>query len=316
MKVIQTEHLSESAGAWLATQVELVKCPHEEVARLQGELAEAAGLVVRTYTEVNDALLDFAPKLKVVARAGVGLDNVDLEACSKRGVKVVYTPDANTQAVVEYLWALILDALRPRVYMEDYVPPTRFHEMRGEYVGTQLNTMTLGILGMGRIGRRIAKVAHAMGIRVIYNDLLTRRELKLDDEDMAEFVDKATLYERSDILTIHVDGRKENHQLIDGEAFGQLKRSCTLLNTSRGFVIDVPALGAWAKDVVDDGGQAILDVHDPEPPADDYALFGLKNVKLLPHLASRTYEAMDNMSWVVRDVVRVLNGEEAKYPAN
>jgi len=315
-KVVLTEHLDDECVDWLAGRVNLVRQSHEEPEALRAELADAAGLVVRTYTQVNADLLADAPNLKVVARAGVGLDNIALPDCTAAGVRVVYTPDANTQAVVEYLWGLILDVVRPRAYLAGYVTPPKFHELRQIHVGKQLSTMTLGILGMGRIGRRVAQCARAIGMRVLYNDLLTRRELNLPDTDTSEFVDKHTLCEQSDILTIHVDGRQENKHLIDANALARLKPSCLLINAARGMLIDNNALAAWADAVRDSGGVAVLDVHDPEPPDDAYPLFGHANVKLLPHLASRTPEAMANMSWVVKDVVRVLNGEPPRYPAN
>ncbi len=313
-KVLLTEHLDDDAAQWLADHVDLQRIAHDDPA-LDAALAEAQGLVVRTYTQVDHELLSKAPKLKVVGRAGVGLDNFDLPACRAAGVTVVYTPDANTQAVVEYLWALIADALRPRLYLDRYVSPPTFHAHRKQYVGQQFDQLVLGVLGMGRIGRRVAQVAHAIGMRVIYNDLLTRRALGLADTDLSEFVDKPTLYREADVLTIHVDGRPDNHHLIDAAVLAQLKPTCLLLNAARGMLIDNEALSAWAGRVADAGGRAVLDVHDPEPPPDDYPLLGLSNVKLLPHLASRTPEAMSNMSWVVRDVVAVLRGDKPKWPA-
>ncbi len=314
-KVVLTEHLDDEAADWLAERVNLVRISHEDSAALHRELADADGLIVRTYTQVDGKLLKLAPKLKVAGRAGVGLDNFDLSVCEKAGVRVVYTPDANTQAVVEYVWSLILDAKRPRKYMETYAPPPLFHEYRKKYVGPQLNEMVLGILGMGRIGRRIAEVSHAMGIRALYNDVLTRAELKLPDAEPSEFVDKATLWRDSDIITIHVDGRKGNRGLIDAAVLTQVKPTALIINTSRGMVIDAASLRDWAKRVEAKGGVAVLDVHDPEPPPDDYPLWNLPNVKLLPHLASRTHRAMSNMSWVVRDVMKVLEGQEPSFPA-
>lgn len=315
--VIISEHLDDAARQWLDKRVHLHEIRHDDLPAFHEALAEAAGLVVRTYTQVNASLLKCAPKLKVVGRAGVGLDNIDLKACKKRDVQVVYTPDANTQAVVEYVWGLIFEAVRPRIVLEDYVPPPKFHEHRANHVGRQVDQLVLGILGMGRIGRRVAEVARAFGMRVLYHDLLSRRQLGLSPEDMSEFVDAGTLFAESDILTIHVDGRKENRGLIDGEALQRMKRHVLLLNTSRGMVVDVEALAQWAKRAAKRGDPslAILDVHDPEPPTDDYPLYGLSHVKLLPHLASRTYTAMANMSWVVRDVDRVLRSEPPQYPA-
>lgn len=313
--VVLTEHLDDAPAAWLAERARLVRQPYEDAAALAQALRDADGLVVRTYTKVDANLLKHAPQLKVVGRAGVGLENIDLGACGKRGVRVVYTPDANTQAVVEYVWALIFDALRPREELVQYVAPPTFHAMRQRNAGPQVNELVLGVLGMGRIGRRVAEVAHALGTRVIYNDLLKREALKLPDHEPSQFVDKATLWRESDVLTLHVDGRKENHRIINADVFKQLKPTCTLINTARGNLMDNAALLDWAGRVAEKGGRAVLDVHHPEPPPDDYPLFGLPNVRLLPHLASRTTTAMANMSWVVRDVVRVLQGQEPQWPA-
>lgn len=312
-KVILTEHLDDTCADWLAERVNLVRQSFEDPAALTTQLADADGLVVRTYTIVNDALLDASPNLRVVARAGVGLDNIDLPACKKRGVRVVYTPDANTQAVVEYVWALMLDALRPRMYLDEYCAPPTFHRHRKECVGTQLNQLTLGILGMGRIGRRVAQVAAALGVKTVYNDLRTFAELGLPADTEAEFVDKPTLWSDADVLTIHVDGRADNRNLIDAAVLAQLKPTVLLINTSRGFVVDPEALRDWA--TAKPHATAILDVHEPEPMPDDYPLWEIANVKLLPHLASRTDPALRNMSWVVRDVVRVLNDEDPQWPA-
>ena len=315
-KVVLTEHLDEVPAQWLAGHLRLVRQSYEQPSDLHRELADAVGLIVRTYTKIDDELLGHAPRLRVVARAGVGLDNIDLPACRSRGIRVVYTPDANTQAVVEYLWALILDALRPRKYLDSCVTPNEFLEHRRTCCAVrQLNELTLGILGMGRIGRRVAQIGTALGMRIIYNDLLAPGELQLPAGLSAESVDKPALWREADILTIHIDGRPENRRVIDATVLAQLKASCTLLNTARGNLIDSAALADWARRVAPRGGQAILDVHDPEPPAPQYPLWGLPNVKLLPHLASRTATAMLNMSWVVRDVVKVLRGEEPQWPA-
>ncbi|MHB1155228.1 MAG: NAD(P)-dependent oxidoreductase [Phycisphaerales bacterium] len=314
-KVILTEHLDDAAAQWLADQTRLVRQPHDDAPALHRELADAEGLVVRTYTLVNDALLDAAPLLKVVGRAGVGLDNIDLPACERRGVRVVFTPDANTQAVVEYLWALILDVVRPRKYLTEAIDAKTFHAIRAKQVGKQLSDMTLGILGIGRIGRRIAQVASAIGMRVLCNDILKPDQLDLPPDFQGLFVDKPTLYRESDILTIHVDGRPENRNLLNASALSQLKSDCLLINAARGMLIDNNALRDWSQRNVATDALAVLDVHEPEPPQADYILYDLPNVRLLPHLASRTPQAMANMSWVVRDVVAVLRGEQPRYPA-
>ncbi|MEX2671268.1 MAG: NAD(P)-dependent oxidoreductase [Phycisphaeraceae bacterium] len=314
-KIVLSEHLDTVCADWLAERSQLVRAPLTDAPRLDAELSDADGLIVRTYTQVDQTLLDRAPKLRVVGRAGVGLDNIDLDACSKRDVTVVYTPDANTQAVVEYVWALIFDDLRPRLRLPGFVPPEQFHQHRQDQVGQQVADLTLGVLGMGRIGRRMAGVGRAFGCDVIYHDVLDDAQLKLPQDFAAKRVDRDTLLRDSDILTIHVDGRAENRPLFDAALLAKLNRKCLLINTSRGFVIDPASLADWAREAEGKGGRAVLDVHDPEPIVADYPVLGLANVQLLPHLASRTTTAMRNMSWVVRDVLRVLEGEKPDWPA-
>jgi D-3-phosphoglycerate dehydrogenase len=314
-RVIISETLDDEPAQWLASQVPVVWQGPDDPAAWQAALAEATGLVVRTYTQVDTGLLAAAPRLKVVGRAGVGLDNIDLAAARKAGVQVVYTPDANTQAVVEYVWALIGDALRPRFYFDHYLSADRFHDIRKTHVGAQLDQLTLGIVGMGRIGRRVARVARAIGMTVLCNDLLDPEPLDLPADLDCRFVDKPELWAESDIVTIHVDGRPENRDMIDAVVLDQLKPTCLLINAARGMLIDNAALATWAGRVADRGGAAVLDVHEPEPPDERYPLFDQPNIRLLPHLASRTPAAMANMSWVVRDVLRVLRGDTPNDPA-
>ena len=312
--VILTEHLDPSAKEWIAICVRLLEAG-SETPEFELAIANAAGLIVRTYTRVDAALLDRAPVLKVVGRAGVGLDNIDLAACRERNITVVSTPDGNTEAVVEYVFGLILDSVRPRASMKERVAPDAFHRLRAGQVGRQLDRMTLGILGVGRIGCRIAQAAGVFGMRTLASDIRGERELALGPDWAGSVVDLVTLLSESDILTVHVDGRPSNRHLVDAEFLAGLKPECLLINTSRGFVVDSTALAAWAKRVIERGGRAVLDVHDPEPPDASYPLWGLPNVRLLPHLASRTDTAMADMSGVVRDVVRVLAGEAPEWPA-
>ena len=311
--VIVTETLAETPAKWLSARVNLLWCPLEDGDTLYHHLADAAGLLVRTYTQVNEALLDRAPKLKVVGRAGVGLDNIDVEACRRRGVQVVYTPDANTQAVVEYVLGLMLDDVRPRTNITAPLEPERFHSLRKSEVGRQLDEHTLGILGFGRIGKRLGRAAHALGMRLLVCDLLPEAELRAAVDYPFDYVDHDALYAGSDILSVHVDGRATNRHLIGRDALAKLREQCLLINAARGMLVDADALADWLKH--NPAGRAVLDVHDPEPPPADYPLFGLPNARLLPHLASRTERALENMSWVVRDIAAVLEGQSPQYPA-
>jgi len=256
--------------------------------------------------------LEAAPRLRVVGRGGVGLENIDVPACRARGVEVVYTPDANTLAVGDFVIGYMLQLLRPwNFFRERVYEPKEFKRIRDTVRGRQLNELTLGILGMGRVGRRLGHIAaNGFGMRVIYNDLLDVAD-QLDFP--AQAVDKPTLYPESDVLSIHVDMRPGNHHLVGREQLALMKAGALVINTSRGEVLDAQALADGLR-----AGRlagAAIDVFDPEPPQPNFPLLGLPNVLLTPHLAARTYTAIENMSWVVKDILEVLEGRRPRYPA-
>lgn len=308
--VIHTEAIDDDARRWLAERTELVDARPGEP-DFEARASDATGLLVRTYTLVDTALLDRMPALQVVARAGVGLDNIDLPACRERGIKVVYTPDANTQAVAEYVLAIALDATRPRTFLREAVELDTWKQMRATLRGErQLDESTIGILGLGRIGKRVARMFTGIGARVIYTDLL---EIPEADRAGALPVEESTLFKEADILTIHVDGRPENKAFLDDSYLDLLGPEAILLNTSRGFVINNEHLVAFLRR--NPGARAYLDVHEPEPPPPDSPFFQLENAHIAPHLASRTNTALRRMSDVVEDIWRVLQGEEPTWPA-
>jgi phosphoglycerate dehydrogenase-like enzyme len=297
MTVIQTEHLSAPAATWLAERAEVVVGDAESAA-FAAAAPRAVALVVRTYTQVNDALLARLPALRAVGRAGVGLDNLDLDACARRGVRVFNTPDANTQAVVEYVTCLVCDALRPRLFLDAPVSKARWNEIREEVVAhRQMNELRMGILGFGRVGRRVADVARAIGFDVVFHDVLNVAE---SERRGARTVSAAELFATSDVVTVHIDGRASNRGFVNAALINAMKPDALFINTSRGFVVDHVALAAHLQRCP--GAQAILDVHEPEPIDASNPLLGIPNAHLSPHLASRTDAAMDAMSWVVRDV--------------
>lgn len=309
-----TETLDASCADWLAERCDVVWCGHD-APEFGACLATAEALVVRTYTVVDDGLLGRAPKLKVVGRAGVGLDNIDLEACRRRGVRVVYTPDANTQAVVEYVFGLMLDHYRPRPTgtMAAQTTPEQFHALRKTHVGRQLGDLTLGIVGMGRIGQRMATLGHTLGMNVLGCDVLPEADVRGALPGVPfDFVGHAELYAKSDVVTLHADGRPGNHHMVDAGALAHLRDDALFINAARGMLVDHDALADWLR--AHPAAYAALDVHDPEPTPADYPLHGLPNARLLPHLASRTDTALKNMSGVVRDVAAVLAGDVPRYP--
>jgi phosphoglycerate dehydrogenase-like enzyme len=309
--VLVTEGSDSRPLEWLKEQAKVIEIAQAD-AGFGAALAEAQGMVVRTYTKVNQDLLEKAPKLKVVGRGGVGIENIDVKACRARGVEVVYTPEANTLAVGDFVFGYALQLLRPWAFFKDHIyEPREFKRIRDTVRGLQLNELTLGILGMGRVGRRVGHIgALGFGMRVIYNDLIdVSRHLDFP----ATSVEKERLYREADILSIHVTMLPGNQNLVGEQQLAMLKPTAIVINTSRGEVLDAAALAGAIKAKRIAG--AALDVYHPEPPKPDFPLLGLDNVLLTPHLAARTYTALENMSWVVKDVMGVLRGDTPRFPA-
>ncbi len=313
--IVMTEGSAPAPLAWLRDRAD-VREVRFDAPDFAGHLKVADGLCVRTYTKVTPALLDGAPKLKVVGRGGVGLENIDVPACRARGVEVVYTPAANTLAVGDFVFALMIQLLRPfapfggAVHPTAY-PPAEFKRLRDTLRGRQLNELTLGILGMGRVGTRVGRIgALGFGMRVIYHDVLDVAS-KIDFP--AEAVGANELYRACDVLSLHVDARPENDNLVDADILSQMKPSAVLINTSRGEVLEISAVAHALRS----GGLsgAALDVYAPEPPPASFPLLGLENVILTPHMAARTATAIENMSWVVKDVLGVIAGRPPEYAA-
>ena len=310
--VLVSEGSEPAPLEWLKERADVLEIPFSDP-RFESYLPNVDGLVIRTYTRVNDALLDKAPRLRVVGRGGVGLENIDLDACRRRRVRVVYTPSANTNAVGDYVFGVLLRLVRHWVFLDrTNLPDMRqFKRVRDQIRGRQLDELTLGVLGMGRVGLRVARIAAmGFGMRVIYNDLLDVAPL-LDFP--AKPVDKPTLYSESDVLSIHVDMRPGNANLVGREQLALMKSGAIVINASRGEVLDAQGLADALR--AQRVAAAALDVYHPEPPPADFPLLGMPNVLLTPHLASRTWTATSNMSWVVRDVIAVLEGREPQYPA-
>lgn len=306
--VVVAEPIEPGPRAWLAERAQVVEPPagrgpgHGGGAagflswlRGDGLAGSARGLVVRTASRVTDAWLAAMPGLIAVGRAGVGLDNIDVPACERRGVKVFNTPDANTSAVVELVLAMLLDAVRPRLFLDRALPAEQWEELRRELTAERgLSGRTLGVYGLGRIGSAVARVGAALGMRVVHHDLLPIAS------PFSEPVSREVLLSESDVISVHVDGRAENRHLLGADAFGRMRSEVVFINTSRGLVVDAYALADFM--LGHPGACAMLDVHEPEPFGAAYPLLELANVHLSPHIASATREAKERMGWVVRDV--------------
>lgn len=309
--VLVTEGSAKRPLDWLKERAEVVECKLDDL-RLESELARAEGLIVRTYTRVTEAFLNKTPKLRVVGRGGVGLENIDVPACRKRGIEVVYTPDANTLAVGDFVFGALIRLIRPwGEFSTTAYSATEFKRIRDTQRGRQLNEMTLGVLGMGRVGKRVGTIgALGFGMRVIFHDI---EPVDATVTFPAERVSPERLYKEADVLTIHTDMREGNYHLVGANEIGMMKRGAILINHARGELLDAAAAAAALRS--GQLGGAAIDVFDPEPPTADLPLLGCPNVLMTPHMAARTETAIENMSWVTRDVYQVLAGEKAAYPA-
>ena len=306
--VIQTENLPKVCTDWLAERSELHICPAGSL-RFNELLPDAQGLAIRTYTTVDGPMLEAAPNLKVVGRAGVGVDNIDVQACKERGITVVHTPDANSESVVEFVLTTMLSSLRTLQHVSSAFSQEEWDALRGASISPrEFSETTLGIIGFGRIGGRLGRAACALGFNVMFSDLL-----KIEETQGCKQVELDTLLSTSDVISIHVDGRRENKHLCNAEVFTSMKPDALFMNSSRGHIVDAYALADFLSHNQD--ARALLDVHDPEPITNEYPLLYVSNAILFPHIACKTKTATTNMGWVVKDVVAVLRGEQPAFEA-
>jgi D-3-phosphoglycerate dehydrogenase / 2-oxoglutarate reductase len=253
-------------------------------------LPTADAMIIRSSTQADAELLSFADRLKVIARAGVGVDNVDLAAATAKGIIVMNTPDGNTVSTAEYTFGLMLALARhiPRAY--DSMQAGQWD--RKSFMGVELRGKTLGVVGFGRIGRAVARRALAFEMLVITYDPYIPQDMVEDFG--ARLVDLETIYRESDFITLHSIITDETRHMINAEALAKMKRGVRIVNAARGGLIDDDAL-AEAIRAGHVGGVAV-DVYAVEPPPPTHPLVGLQNVLYTPHLAASTTDAQINVA--------------------
>jgi glyoxylate reductase len=278
--------------------------PHEE---LMARIAGADAVVAMLTDRIDRAVIDAAPRLKIVANVAVGYNNVDAQYAASRGVVVTNTPDVLTESVADFTWALILAITRRLSEGERLLRRGEWKGWAFDFMlGSELRGKQLGLIGLGRIGRAVAARAGAFGMRVAFT---ARRQTTVPG---AVQLSLDQLLNTSDVVSIHVPLVPETRHLIDKRALARLKRSAYLINTSRGPVVDEQAL-AWALSHHLLAGAA-LDVYEREPIVHP-DLLPLENVLLVPHLGSGTIETRTAMAdLAVRNVVAVLSGGEPLTP--
>jgi len=311
--VLITESIAEQRLAQLPAGVEAAFDPQlwKDPEKLLRLIPDFDAIVVRNQTRVTAEVLDAGRKLKVVGRVGAGLDNIDVEAASKRGVVVSYAPVQNTASVAEFTLGLMF-ALARRI------PAAHEHARRGgwdraAHTGIELSGKVLGVAGLGRIGCEVASRARCLGMKILAYDPAPEAAERAKTVE-AELVELNELLSRADVVTCHVPETESTRNLFDAEKFALMKPGALFLNTSRGGVVDEDAL-LFALSAGKIAGAA-LDVRrtEPTPPG---PLAELDNVVLTPHIAAFTHEAQERVEAdVFRDVLAVLEGGEAAYAVN
>jgi D-3-phosphoglycerate dehydrogenase len=282
-----------------------------EEEQLRTEVAEVDGIIVRANGYVDGLLMDAAPHLKVVGRHGVGVDNIDLAAAAERGITVVNTPGAMTEAVAEHCLGLML-ALSKQIVRADKAARQGAWHVRLAYLGTELLGKQLGLVGFGQIGQQVARLCHrALNMPVLYCDVVERPEAAAEVGARRAGLDE--LLPLADVVSLHVPLLPGTRGLIGEKELKQMKPSAFLINAARGPVVDEGALVQALQEGWIAG--AGLDVFAVEPAKGDNPLFDLENVVVTPHMASHTHEATRRMATtVVRDVIAVLEGREPRFP--
>ena len=286
MKIVIADPLPSSAADLLRDQGWDIDARTGRTAdELHAALANADALIVRSATRVDADLIARAPGLKVIARAGTGVDNVDLDAASAGGILVVNAPGANSVSVAEHAFALLLTSARSIAQADAGMKAGRWEKKR--LVGTELRGKTLGVVGLGRIGREVVHRAHAFGMRAVAHDPFISSQFAVDLD--VELLELDELCARSDFITLHVPSTG-TRPLFDGERLARCKPTVRIINTARGTLIDEAALA----DAIEHGGigGAGLDVFQTEPPGNT-RLTGLPQVVATPHIAGSTREAQE-----------------------
>ena len=306
LRVVVAEPLGAAGAQRLRAQsgVEAVFAEGSSRSELLELVRDAAALIVRSGTRVDAEMMSAAPKLRVIGRAGVGVDNIDVPAAAQRQIAVVNTPEANTLAAAEHAFALMLATARHITAAHNSLLDGNWD--RKQYMGVQLAGATLGLVGFGRIGRAVGHRALAFEMAVLAADPYIAPEMAADHG--AKLVELPELLAESDFVSLHSVAQEDGSALLDEAAFDMIKPGAIIVNAARGSLIDAAA----ARAALDNGrlGGLGIDVYDPEPPPPDHPLIGHRGVVHTPHLGASTGAAQRDVSvQVVAKVLAALNGE-------
>lgn len=300
VRILALDHVSPRGIDVLSAELgfEVVVQPPLKEEQLIAQIANFDALIVRSQTKVSRAAIEAGKRLKVIGRAGVGVDNVDVDAATQRGVIVMNTPSGNTISTAEHTFSMMLSMARNIPQAHATMREGKWD--RKSFTGVELYNKTLGIVGLGRIGGEVARRAIAFGMRVLaYDPFLSLARAKSLQVELLELKE---LLERSDFITVHMPLSDETKGMIGAEAFARMKTGVRVLNCARGGIINETALAEAIKTGKVAG--AALDVYEQEPPAADFPLRSLPQVIMTPHLGASTNEAQESVGIEIAEAIK------------
>ena len=313
MKVLVTDKINESAGKIIESAAEVDFLPTMSEEELIKVIPNYDALMVRSQTKVTANIINAGVNLKIIGRAGVGVDNIDLESATQKGIIVVNSPDGNTMAAAEHTIALMLAMARNIAPAATSTKEGKWE--RGKFVGTELYKKTLGIIGFGKIGSHVGEVALALGMKVIVYDPFSSKEVV--EKKGAEYIENLdNFWGRCDFITVHVPKNKDTMNMINKDTIAKMKQGVRLVNCARGGIINEIDL----KNAINNGqvAGAAIDVYENEPNIQECPLIQCeKNIVLTPHLGASTTEAQMNVAIDVAEQIKeVLSGGSASSAVN
>ena len=280
---------------------------------LKSKIKNLDGLICFPYDKINKEILQSAKKLKVISTFSVGYDHIDLDFAKENKIRVGYTPEVLTDATADMAFGLLLDSLRRISEGDRIIRKGKWKQIYGahDYVGFDLQGKTLGIMGLGRIGKTLAKRAKAFDMKIIYhnrNRISRNEERKLG----VKYVAFNKLITQSDIISIHVPHTKETNQIFNMKILKKMKKTAFLINTSRGKVVNEKDLVTALKQNIIAG--AGIDVFETEPVKKNHPFMKLENLVMSPHVGSSTKETRIQMAELtVKNLIYGMNGEKPIY---
>ena len=311
MKVLIADAINEKGIENLKEVAEVVVDTEITPEELANTIHEYNGIIVRSRTKLTADIIKKADNLQIIARAGVGVDNIDLDAATEKGIMVVNSPESTSVTVAEHTMGLILSMARKISIADKSVKDGKWEKKK--FMGVELRNKTLGVIGMGRIGSQVVNRCKAFGMDAMaYDPYLPEEVAKQMGVDLT---DLETVLKNSDFITIHVPLTPETKHSISKEQFELMKDTAYIVNCARGGIIDEDALYDALKN--DKIGGAALDVYEDEPPAENSKLFELDNIVLTPHIAASTKEAQRDAAIIVADeIIDLFKGGTPKNVLN